>query len=386
MPSAPRVKKYNGLTVFLPNIAVLLPGDILLTLNAESEGRKGLKHARVITRATRGRFSHALICSAPPTFVEAIDAGVSTLSLGRCFAHSLENVRVLRYPDAEVSARAANLAQLEVGRDYSKTKAIASVFPERIITKIVDQGIFCSALVAQVFTVAGAAEFSAIPIEKTTPATIDEMSGLQDISSIAFRAALAPGNIETLSALDGDRVPSPSFRQTEINNRYARELKPAAQHIAIAYPEAGLRQPISFFETIRFIMEAVDSIPAMRSQGRSGFEVDVAALDFQAAQLFDTGELAGLLHEILELDDAQLQRSLMESFRAEPDIDVNAMRHYLATSITQLDSRTTALQSFIEWGPERSRAVAGYIAIESLTLAPIERRVDLLKEILARVD
>lgn len=174
--------KYNGRTVLLPEVDSLQPGDILLSFNAESTDRGDGKVAGVIRAATKGRFSHALICSAPPTLIEAIGRGVSTLSLARCFAHSLDNVRVLRYPDAEVARKAASLVQLQVGRDYSISRAILSVFPEQTITKINDHGIFCSALVAQVYVNAGAEIFASTAVDRTTPATIDQLNVLIDIT------------------------------------------------------------------------------------------------------------------------------------------------------------------------------------------------------------
>ena len=382
MPGVQSLAKYGGVAVYLPVVSRFRPGDILLTLNTESDDRKELRVSRVIARATRGRFSHALICSIPPTFIEAIGPGVSTISLARCFAHNLKNVRALRYPDREVSAKAASLARLEVGRDYSRAKAIASVFPQQIIAKIAVHGTFCSALVAQVFTAAGASAFSSLAVDKTTPATIDEMDCLEDITSDVFRPALAPNNIESLSALD---VLSPSARQTEINNRYAKALMPTISRIIAAYPEIGLDAPITFFQIIQFIMDAMDASLTVDLAKRSAFKAAVATLDEQAAALFGAGEQLDLLLEIIELDDAQLQRNLDESFKADPDIDISAMRSYLVTSINQLQERRAAVQPFIEWGIKRSRVLAHYIALQEHTFEPIERRVSLLKEILGRV-
>lgn len=385
MSDVPRNAKYDGLTVLLPDVSRLRPGDILLTLNAEGDDPKGTKMSRAITRTTRGRFSHALICSTPPTFVEAIGPGVSTLSLARCFAHKGENVRVLRYPDTNVATKAARLAQLEVGREYSTAKAVASILPQQVIDKIADHGIFCSALVAQVFSAAGAAEFSETAIEKTTPATIDLLDGLVDITSDIFKPALAPSNIEIMSALDGNRVATPSSRQTEINNRYANALRPAASRIALMYPDAGLVVPTTLFQTIKFIMDAVDAIPIVDVPRRLDFEAELAELDRQAADLMDTGEQAELLRGIIDVDAAQLQRNLTESFKANPDINVQAMRNYLEVSLTQLEARRRALQSFIDWGMERSRTVRSYVALQEQTLKPIQQRVALLREILRRV-
>ena len=385
MSEPPRVAKYDGLTVYWPEVSRLRAGDILLTLNAESVDRKGSKYSRVITRATRGRFSHALICSAPPTFVEAIGSGVSTLSLAKCFAHSLDNVRVLRYPDAEVAAKAASFAQLEIGRDYSVTKAVASVFPREVIAEIADAGIFCSALVAQVFIAAGASSFMATAVEKTTPATIDAMSGLDDITYELFLPTLAPRNIEAFSALDGDRVASPAARQTEIHNRYAKALRLEARRITSSYPEAGLTPPITFYETMLFVMKAIDAVETRASTKMSAFGPDVMALDRQAADLMDTGELSKMSQDLRGPEYADLQRNLEESFQAHPDIDVHAMRNLLAVSITQIEKRKEAIETFLNWGLTRSQFVARYVNLESQTIADLERRVAIFRDILVRV-
>lgn len=98
---------YDGRTVWFPRLERLLPGDILLTRTVYDEVAGGTKDAKLIRAFTFGRFEHAAICTAPPTVAEAggdDDGGVFTLSLTRCFTHDLENVRVLRWPDAEPTA------------------------------------------------------------------------------------------------------------------------------------------------------------------------------------------------------------------------------------------------------------------------------------------
>jgi hypothetical protein len=164
--------------------------------------------AQSIRTASGGTFDHVLICTAPPTFVEAIDVGVGTLSLQRCFTHSLQSVRVLRHPDPNIAARAAQRAQMQVGQAFSKRKAKASVLPDADVDEIKHKGVFCSALVAQAFTDAGAQNFLATKVSKTTPATLEKMAGLIDVTDQVFRKILSPPNIEAMSALDGDRVES----------------------------------------------------------------------------------------------------------------------------------------------------------------------------------
>ena len=330
MPS--RNSKYDGLMIYQPDVSSLRSGDILLTKNAESDDKKDLKQSNIITRVTGGRFSHVLICSVPPTLVEAIGLGVSTLSLARCFAHSLENVRVLRHPDPDVAEKAGSLAQLEIGRDYSVARAIASIFPQQLIAKIKDPGIFCSALVAQAFIAAGDTSFAGTPVEKTTPATIDEMTNLVDVTDEVFRHILSPMNIEAFSALDGDRVTSPSATQTEIYNRYAKEVVPDATRIASGYPDARLSSPNTVFDTILLITKAMDAIQTLPSEKRSDFEAEVMALDNKLANLFGKGELLDVSREMENLEGAELQRALKESFEQSPDIDIEAMQNMLNAS------------------------------------------------------
>lgn len=190
--------KYDGVDVFLPEVANLRLGDIMLTLNAVGTSLKGAAVSKIITSMTSGRFSHALICLAPPTFINAIDAGVSTLLLSRCFPHDIARVRVLRHPDADVAAHAARLAQIEVGRDYSKLDAAAlSVLPPRLAA-VADTGIVCSALVAHVYGSAGAPEFLKTPFDRTTPATIDKLPGMRAVTDAVFPRRLSPRNVATL--------------------------------------------------------------------------------------------------------------------------------------------------------------------------------------------
>jgi hypothetical protein len=377
-------KQYDGKTVLLPRVELVRSGDILLTLNAESADRTGSKTSRAITAATRGRFSHALICSSPPTFVEAIGSGVSTLSLGRCFAHDLKNVRLLRYPDASVAAKAAKLVQLEIGRDYSVARAVNSVFPLRTLRRVEDRGIFCSALVAQVYLAAGGTLFARTPVERTTPATIDELQGLEDLTASVFRPALAPRNIETMSALDGDRAPTPSARQTELSNRCAKELFPAAIAIAADFPELDLSVTPTFYGLLDFVVKTIERTGRISEERREGFVDRVAELDEALAAFLETGELAGLQREIAAADDAMLAEAVAKSFDEDPDIDVVALQGYLQAGREQLRQRQESILSWEEWGVERSAAMRAYLAIDRETAESIRRRNILLEEILGR--
>src|SRR4051812_43394339 len=101
-----RNPRYDGLYVHKIDLKKLRPGDVLLTKNVETISPQGKIQASLIAKVTGGNFSHTLLCTRPPTFIEAIERGVSNISAQNCFAHDLKNVRLLRYQNLTVAERA----------------------------------------------------------------------------------------------------------------------------------------------------------------------------------------------------------------------------------------------------------------------------------------
>lgn len=378
--------KYDGLYVYAPLVSALRPGDILLTHNVEGGDLKGKALSQTILAASGGSFDHALICTAPPTFVEAVDIGVCTLSLQRCFTHSLPTVRVLRYADPAVAAHAAQRAQLQVGRTYSKRKAAASVFSETIIDEIKHKGIFCSALVAQAFTDAGAPEFAATKVSKTTPATLEKMACLIDVTDQVFRKILSPPNIEAMSALDGARAETPSVRQTFITMAYAATLVPAADAIVEAFPEAELEPADTFFDAMQFVVRAMDARGKIPEPRRADFDAHVAILDDMAALCVSSGELLAVQDALAEIETAEMQRDLAESFKLKPDIDLVATREVAHTTIGQIEGRQTAIDELTAWSAGRSKALTAWAKLQAPTIVSLKARLATCREILGRLD
>ena len=384
MPDFMHQVKYDGVIVFLPKVDEIRPGDILLTFNSQSDDQKGTKQSSLIRKITKGSFSHALICSTPPVFVEAIGTGVSTLSLGRCFTHDISNVRLLRHPDFEIAHRAAQLVQDEIGRDYSVARAVRSVFPPDMLDQIDDHGTFCSALVAQAFTVAGSDIFRRTPVDKTTPATIENLHGLQDVTDTAFRSALAPNNIEEMSALDGDRAPTPSARQTAISAECARQIWPQANTLANAYPELELTPGPTFYALLRFVTDAIDRSARLPLHRQAEFMNALKIIDDAMASFLGRGDLQKILCEIGDLDNEVIMRNIKESFSEDADIDLEAMKAYLAAGQKQEAKRMESIKNWEEWDPTRSRAVSVYLSTDREVYEAIRRRNVALKEILER--
>jgi hypothetical protein len=171
-----RNSRYDGVYVFKLLLSKLLPGDIILTRNREASGFKGRRQSDIIAKATRGNFSHAMICTTLPTAVEALGDGVATLSLTNTFCHTLENLRVLRYPDRTLARAAASKAMMFLGQGYSVRDAVLSVMPGTTQPQRVSEGTFCSALVATAFCATEAPEFVGVEPLRRHPETSNEWS------------------------------------------------------------------------------------------------------------------------------------------------------------------------------------------------------------------
>lgn len=168
--------------VWRANLRQVRPGDVLLTRNVYSDSAYDRTQSSTICKATGGKFSHAMICTQAPTFIEAVGHGVSNLSIQNCFAYNADNVRLLRYTNAEISTSASRAALLFLGRPYSVKRAIASVLPEVGSTDSEDHGIFCSALVAAAYIAAKSPEFIGLNPMKVTPRTLEEMGSFNDVT------------------------------------------------------------------------------------------------------------------------------------------------------------------------------------------------------------
>lgn len=374
---------YDGRIVLLPDVSQLQSGDILLTRMSPLARPRDGAQSKKIRLGTGGTFSHVLICSEPPVVIEAIGAGVSTLSLARCYAHGWESVRVVRHPDSSLAKAAARFAQLQVGRDYSIRRALRAAFPTLIADRLADQGTFCSALVAQAYVGAGDVLFTQVPIERTTPATIEKLEGLVDVTKLVFREGLAPRNVGKLVPLDAPSTASPSARQTEISGRYAKALMTDAEQIAADVSEPEIVP--THFGMLNLIMTAIDATRVTVNSG--AISEEIRRLDMGLAALIASGELAAVFADLEAIESEELQEALRASFDHAPDIDRRAMQTQLATTRRGGSARREALAKMEAWNEGgRSAAVAAYAELERAVILGIERRETLFDEILRRLN
>lgn len=378
--------KYNNLIVLLPDLAALRPGDLVLTRNRHGTKAAGRGMSQVIVKTTGGNFDHVMICTVPPTLLEAVTVGVGNLSLARAFAHDLSGVRVLRYHDAKVAATAASAALAYVGRPYAHVGAAKSIFPTGVFGEISGSNIFCSALIAQVFQKAGAPEFGATPVEKTTPATIERMLGLSDVTAEVFVEALAPQNIEEMAALDGDRTPSPMDKQVTLFATYFASLEPKAQAIPLRYPQSGLAAPLSFLACLEFLMDGYNAAPKIPKTDQSPFLAELVAFDDAVLALIDQGEWEALQVETTALDGQTTQRDLDAALGPRPDIDRRGLLGMRDATARQLEGRSRAVAGIRAWGIGRSKTIDRYLLIAEETLSCLQHRAQALAEIERRLD
>lgn len=340
---------YDGRQVWLPRLERLLPGDILLTRSIYGVMPGGDKDARLIRLFTFGRFDHAAICTSPPTFAEAgggDGGGVFTLSLARCFTHDLRNVRVLRWPNADVAATAAGFCQRQVGRPYSKVKAIASAFPVGGPRTARDRGVFCSSLVAHAYKIADPKAFRWMRPDKMSPSGLGRLWGFRDVTRDLFKPGLAPGNAEQMSALDGRRAWTPAYEQTLVALEYATDLLPLTDRLVADFAETRMIAPETFNDVLAFLPGAYDARDTVAPDRRAVYFRALLAIDAKAAELLGDDRLADAVHEMIDLDRAERRRVVAASHGANPDIDLDHQAGLLASRRVSLQARQSAQASF----------------------------------------
>jgi uncharacterized protein YycO len=375
--------KYNGLYVFKPDLTKLRPGDVILTRNAEANSFKGKGMSDVIATATRGKFSHALICTAPPIFIEAISNGVSNISVQNCFSHDLKNVRVLRYPNQAIAHAAASEAFKFFGKRYSVRAAVRSVLPGVAVLEPGDHRTFCSALVAAAYRAAGAPEFASINPMKTTPATLEKSGHFADVTWAVFVRILSPNNIEEMSALDGDRAVSPFAGQAMLLNSYYAKLSVPIGEFFATYPTLPVeKKPASFLECLPFINSAcmaVNRLPRHPDADRA--RELVRFIDNLAFDLLTEGKWQAMGRAAEAIDEKSMQYSLEESFKAKPDVDLKDTLGMIKATRDQIVSRSSILRDPVG----QSRVWDEWVRMTLEAVAVLNIRLDILNEVLARV-
>ncbi|EIE53006.1 hypothetical protein C357_00789 [Citreicella sp. 357] len=375
---------YDGRTVFSLDVAQLRPGDIVLTRNRLDESSKGCIQSSVIAVAGKSNFSHALICAQPPTMIEAIGSGVSTLSIANTFFHEERDVRVLRYGDPIISKRAAAKAGLFLGKGYSVRMAIKSVLPSNTGANEPMVKTFCSALVAAAYRASSASEFQSINPYQITPGDLTRMVFLTDVTSQVTRPMLAPRNVEKMTALDGERRASPFDGQAkalfELHASVADDVEAFIHQWGLS-----LEVPTTFFETLEFLVSALKWATQGDDPHKKAYIPALRSIDQKLADAFDQSDLSQMNMRADAKDAESLARDVRESFEPNPDIDVDAARAILEATAGQIASRSWLLEDKHR-AAGLSHAWDRWCDLSASSIDALKNRQTILREILDRID
>ena len=354
--------RYDGKHVLVFDHAALRSGDVVLTMNATAASTIDRAKAKVIARTTGGTFSHALMCTTPPTLIEAISEGVSNISTLRCFVHHPDHLRVLRYTDPQIAAKAGTIAAAAIGKPYATVAALLSIAP--IEADQHQSKVFCSALVAASFKRAGAPELSDINPNKVTPIGLAGF-GLEDVTHVVMRAILAPQNVEELSALDGDRTSSPMSGQAALMNDAFEKIRPSLNAFWNKHYLPGTSQITSFMDCLNLVEGGLRFARGnAANDGVEALAVDLRRLDAAILSAIPSERFLEMMRATILLDSDSLRRIVAESFKSDPDIDVAHVVGMLETSRRQYAMRfanhnvlSSALTEWlrIQWSDEAYR-------------------------------
>ncbi|MEA2899137.1 MAG: hypothetical protein QOJ84_4752 [Bradyrhizobium sp.] len=384
VPAMKKNPRYDGLYVFKLDLNAMQPGDVILTRNAEAATAKGKVSSNLIAFFSRGDYSHALVCTAPPTLIEAIGDGVSNLNAQNCFIHDLKHIRVLRYSDRAIARAAASAAMRFFAQRYSVAGAVASVLPDVRLVGPSDDGIFCSALVAAAFRAAGAPEFAAIDPMRVTPAWLQKSPHFHDVTDDICKRILSPSNIEEMNALDGVRMPSPMAGQSALFRSYFAALSVPIDALMTEHPALTEHKPTTFFECLQFI-SALCMAASWLPDGEEEREVKRKAklIDTLAYKLLSEGKLRAMEEAAEARDEASILYTLSESFKPDPDIDLDDTVGMIRATRAQILSRSSILND-PDRPPGHSLAWDEWERHTRRSLVYFERRLNALTEALGR--
>lgn len=334
--------RLDGVRLFSLRHDRLLPGDVVLMRNRFARSAKGSKRSGAIALLTRGRFSHAAICTILPTAIEATPDGVANFTLASTYFHDVRNVRVLRYPDRRVAARAAEKASGFLGMGYSVPLAIRSVLPGLAAPAVPHPATFCSALVAAAFVASGAPEFARRNPYRIHPAALERMTFFDDVTAGATREFLVHENIEDMNALDGDRRRSFLAAHTPAYGRIHDAVADDLRRL-IDVHRLKTTPPNSFFESFLLIIGNINYCLGRPEIEIDPFRSDVLAIDAKFHRMMVEGGLERSLDVAVDADADRMRGLSFRAQLAEPGVDLDDLEALLLNSYVQCEARLEAI-------------------------------------------
>lgn len=377
--------------IFRADLTKLHPGDVLLTRNVHSDNFRDRATSATIRAATGGEFSHALICTSAPTFIEAVGDFVSNISIQNCFAHDIENIRLLRHTDKNIAGEASKSALLFLGMPYSVKKAMKSIIPGLNTNVIDEEGVFCSALVAAAYTSAKCPEFLKMNPMSVTPQTLEKAHWFTDVTKKVFSQIITPPNWQKMSALDGDRVSNPVMEQQgRLFGEYYNEISPLCTKLKEDFPGYINGLPKSFFEVIEFLANGLKKFEleissAMKNQPVIDLINRIHEIDNKAFKLLSDGRLDSMMSAAMKLDDNSLIRINSESFIPNPDLDIDDLLGMAQSTDKQISDRSSYLKSYASYPNGVCLTLDKWLENTQNIVDAFSRRKQLLSEVLERL-
>lgn len=364
--------------LWLANAEEIHSGDMLFTRNIYAANPVEAAQSRTIRIVTKGQFSHVAICTQRPVFIEAIGQGVSNLSLSRCFAFDRENIQVRRYRDPNIAGAAARYATTLLGQRYSLRRAVATMRPG--VAAVVDRGTICSRLVWEAYVAGAAPEFTTLDGATVTPAILEKIAGFEDVTDAIFAKGRTPNNAEMMSALDGDRVPSPADVQTGLLVSYLHALEPQLEALAGLSPTFVV--PRAFFQAVSTIGEL---LLVANTKGDDG-DLTRMLHDIDATMMksLSAGDLDATLDEAIQLERKDLERIEREALLDSPDIDIEQLEQAYSSTQAAIASRERTLPYLKEIGTASAAGAWFYrfqIRVTESTKERLQRQRAVLREL-----
>jgi hypothetical protein len=142
-----------------------------------------------------------------------------------------------------------------------------------------------------------------------------------------------------MSALDGDRQPSPLEPQAKLFQEFSGILLPKIREFIKTTPEITFELvPTTFLECVPFIESArrfCEDRPAFQRAREKIAEIDDAAYSLLA-----DGRFEKMQADATAQDEASIRHTIEQSFLPNPDIDLRETRALIAATRQQIASRS----------------------------------------------
>jgi hypothetical protein len=186
------------------------------------------------------------------------------------------------------------------------------------------------------------------------------MRHLSNVTDDVFERILAPANIESMSALDGERFPSPFSGQAQLLGAYYKSVAPAIATLRKKH-NIQLGLPQTFFGCLEFVVDVSVEAEKLGRDSSSDFCQELKHVDNLIHSQLSEGRLEEMFANATVIDDESILRIFEESFDPAPDIRREALKGILLeqTGKSNLALRSSTIRSAPKASPARGTSGAG---------------------------